>query len=163
MGAGCTFEGFVRGFFGTVPKFGSCGGRYTLLLDGNGRMSHCQNEAEDDDRAMFEEFEDEIEVEGMYAVDEGMPKEFEVECRGEIEGAGTSLRSSIISFSNAEMRSSMLVETNDVLCDDDDEGCEDEGAMSRTNDDLDEFSEWRRCHASMRSLMKRPGILRAGN
>jgi hypothetical protein len=58
-----------------------------LLLDGNGQMSHCQNEAEDEDRATFEESEDEIEVEELYAVDEGMPIEFEVEGRGEIEGA----------------------------------------------------------------------------
>jgi hypothetical protein len=36
---------------------------------------------------MFEEFKDEIEVEGLYAVDEGMLIEFEVEGRGEIEGA----------------------------------------------------------------------------
>jgi hypothetical protein len=49
-------------------------------------MSLCQYEAEDEDRDLFEESED--EVEGMYAVDEGMPIEFEVESRGEIEGAG---------------------------------------------------------------------------
>jgi hypothetical protein len=78
-------DGFSRGFFGAVPKFGSCGGRYALLLNGNGRMSRCQNEAEDEDRATFEESEDEIEDEGIYAVDEGMPIEFEVEGRAGIE------------------------------------------------------------------------------
>jgi hypothetical protein len=78
-------EGFSQGFFRAVPKFGSCGRRYTLLLNGNGRMLHCQNEAEDEDRAMFKEFEDLIKVKGLYAVDERMPIEFEVEGRGEIE------------------------------------------------------------------------------
>jgi hypothetical protein len=58
-----------------------------LLLNGNGQMSCCQNETEDEDQAMFEEFEVEIEVEGIYAMDEGMPIEFEVEGQGEIEGA----------------------------------------------------------------------------
>jgi hypothetical protein len=85
MGAGLWLEGFSWGFFRAVPKFGSCGGRYALLLNRNGQMSCCQNEAEDEERAMFKEFEDEIEVKGLYAVDEGMPIEFKVKGLVEIE------------------------------------------------------------------------------
>ena len=65
MGAGLWYDDFWRGFFGAVPKFRSCGGRYAMLgLDGNGRISRCQNEAEVEFRGVFEIFEDGIEVEG---------------------------------------------------------------------------------------------------
>jgi hypothetical protein len=56
-----------------------------LLLNANGRMSHCQNEAEDNNRATCEESKVKIKVEGLYAMDEGMLIEFKVEGRGEIE------------------------------------------------------------------------------
>ena len=35
---------------------------------------------------VFKEVKDEIEVKGMYAVDEGMPIDVEVKMRGELEG-----------------------------------------------------------------------------
>jgi hypothetical protein len=59
----------------------------------------------------------------------------------------------MISFSNADIRSSRLLEAIYDACDDEDEVCEVEGAISSVNEENTGFSALRRHHSSMRSFI----------